>query len=245
MCVFSAVYRVLPDCPIFLLTNRDESTERPSLSPQRHGTSIFGPADARAGGTWLGVNSHGLIAAVTNRKKTVAPINPRSRGLLCRDALGQAAAAAAADWVLGELSRHEYAGFNLILLGAESACVIEAADETRVTPLAPGIHTVANSAYAAQDDPRKNAVQELVEQMVREETAPQSLIERAKEICRIHSSPGSPGICLHGENWGTVGSTIIALTSDRQKSEFHYAAGPPCRTLYIDYSQEFRASGRW
>ena len=32
MCIFSVIYRVVPECPIFVLTNRDESTERPSAS---------------------------------------------------------------------------------------------------------------------------------------------------------------------------------------------------------------------
>jgi len=83
MCVFSVVYRVFPDCPIFVLTNRDESTARPTLSPRRfdattpHGAHWFGGADQRAGGTWLGVNEHGLLAAVTNRKTTTPP--PRRR----------------------------------------------------------------------------------------------------------------------------------------------------------------------
>ena len=70
MCVFSVAYRVFPDCPIFVLTNRDESTARPTISPRSfepltpNGARWFGGADQRAGGTWLGVNEHGVLAAV-------------------------------------------------------------------------------------------------------------------------------------------------------------------------------------
>ena len=84
MCIFSVIYRVVPECPIFVLTNRDESTERPSVPPQvfpstANGPRWFGAADARAGGTWFGINEHGLLAAVTNRKKTRSrPIRGRA-----------------------------------------------------------------------------------------------------------------------------------------------------------------------
>ena len=47
-------------------------------------------------------------------------------------------------------------------------------------------------------------------------------------------------MCLHGENWGTVGSTIAALTSHPDEACYFYAPGPPCRTPYVDYSEAFR-----
>ena len=56
MCVFSVAYRVFPDCPIFVLTNRDESTARPTISPRSfepltpNGDRWFGGADQKAGG---------------------------------------------------------------------------------------------------------------------------------------------------------------------------------------------------
>jgi hypothetical protein len=35
-----------------------------------------------------------------------------------------------------------------------------------------------------------------------------------------------------------VGSTVVALPDDLRHAQYHYAAGPPCRTPYVDYSQE-------
>jgi len=248
MCVFSVVYRVFPDCPIFVLTNRDESTARPTLSPRRfdattpHGAHWFGGADQRAGGTWLGVNEHGLLAAVTNRKTTTPPPNPRSRGLLCRDVLEQSSAESALDRVRGELAAYEYAGFNLILLTFRSAFVLEHADEPRIYALEPGVHTIGNGRLDAADDGRVQRCQKRVEALV---TAGHrrpwtNSIEPAEAICRLHEEPGVPGICLHGVDWGTVGSTIIGLPLDVSQSVYHYAAGPPCSTAYVDYSQSLR-----
>lgn len=244
MCILSVVYRVVPECPVFVLTNRDESTERPSLAP--HARALpnqirwFGGSDARAGGTWFGINQHGLMAVITNRKKAALPPNPPSRGLLCRDALGHESAKNAADWVLSELSQHEYAGFNLVLLSLDDAWVIEAADSTAATRLEPGIHSISNGPLASRDDARVQLAQSLVTQMVDEETDWRSYLPRAKQICSVHATEKSPGMCLHGENWGTVGSTIAALTGNPVNALYLYAPGPPCRTPYVDYSQALR-----
>jgi uncharacterized protein with NRDE domain len=240
MCIFSVINRVVPECPVFVLTNRDESTERPSLSPRpntlENHTRWFGGSDARAGGTWFGINARGLLAAITNRKKDAVPPNPRSRGLLCRDALGHKTAQSAADWVLAALRRHEYAGFNLVLLTTEEAWVIEAANTAIATRLEPGIHSISNGPLQSREDPRVNLAQSLVTRMVDEESDWHEYVARARQICSVHASEHAPGMCLHGENWGTVGSTIAALTSGPSDAQYHYAPGPPCRTPYVDYS---------
>jgi uncharacterized protein with NRDE domain len=244
MCVFAVAYRVFPECPIFVLTNRDESTERPTLAPRifesttADGCRWFGGADQRAGGTWLGVNERGLLAAVTNRKTTTVPANPRSRGLLCREILE----GAADQHLLGELTWGAYAGFNLIQLAPYSADVFEHGDESLWRELKPGIHTIGNGDLDAADDPRVQRTQKLVEEMVSAERGRSwtNCIERAKAICRLPAEDDLPGICLHGEGWGTVGSTIVGLALDSRDSVYHYAAGPPCRTPYVDYCSSLR-----
>jgi uncharacterized protein with NRDE domain len=249
MCVFSVAYRVLPDCPIFVVTNRDESTQRPTLTPRvfeaatPRGARWFGGADQRAGGTWLGVNEHGLLAAVTNRKTATVPANPRSRGLLCRGLLECPSIEAAHGRLTEELSSYAYAGFNLILLSGGEALVVEFADGSRTHRLEPGIHTIGNGPFKAHDL-RVARMQALVEQMIGGDRKEWSdCVEPAKAICRQHADGDTPGICLHGDGWGTVGSTIVGLPLDWRQSVYHYAPGPPCRTPYADYSPSFRALG--
>jgi uncharacterized protein with NRDE domain len=244
MCIFSVIYRVVPECPVFVLTNRDESTERPSVLPRpnmlENRTRWFGGSDARAGGTWFGINEHGLLAAITNRKKDAVPPNPRSRGLLCRDALGHKTAQKAADWVLATLRHHDYAGFNLMLFTVEEAWAIEAANTAIATRLEPGIHSISNSPLLAREDPRMKLAQSLVTQMFDQESDWHEYVVRAKEICTVRASEHAPGMCLDGENWGTVGSTIAALTRNPADAQYHFAPGPPCRTPYVDYSGALR-----
>ena len=67
--------------------NRDEFLGRPSAPPSEIEPGIFAPQDREAGGTWLGVNRHGLFVAVTNRHEPKRPPNAYSRGRLALDAL--------------------------------------------------------------------------------------------------------------------------------------------------------------
>ena len=89
MCLLSIFHRTLPGAPLLVAANREEFFDRPFLPPhiEGRGARFLAGVDIRAGGTWLGVNEHRVVAAVTNRAKTSPPERPRSRGLLCRDLL--------------------------------------------------------------------------------------------------------------------------------------------------------------
>ena len=50
--------------------------DRPGTAPAVVRPGILAGLDGRAGGTWLGVNRHGMIAAVTNRFNLRAPLSP-------------------------------------------------------------------------------------------------------------------------------------------------------------------------
>ena len=71
--------------------------------------------DELAGGTWLGVNDHGVAAAVMNRPGSLGPADDkRSRGELVLDALDFADAADAAE-ALAQIDPHAYRPFNLVI----------------------------------------------------------------------------------------------------------------------------------
>ena len=100
MCTLAIYFRVFPDYPVVVAANRDEFLDRPALAPTALGDRprIVGGKDLRASGTWLGINQHGLIAGLLNRR--IAETGPnddklRSRGLLCLDALQYSTAASA------------------------------------------------------------------------------------------------------------------------------------------------------
>ena len=92
--------------------------ERQSLPPGRHWEQqkhIMAGKDIEAGGTWLGVNDYGLVAAVLNRMDTLGPLeNKRSRGELVLDALDHADASEALNAIV-DIEKNSYRGFNMLI----------------------------------------------------------------------------------------------------------------------------------
>src|ERR1700682_1686246 len=70
MCTLAIYFRVFGDYPVVVAANRDEFLNRPALPPTELGDRprIIGGKDLRAKGTWLGINEHGLIVGLLNRR---------------------------------------------------------------------------------------------------------------------------------------------------------------------------------
>src|SRR5437879_10092887 len=120
MCLIALFFRAVEDAPLVVGANREEFYARGGSPPRL----LDGPARAVAGldpvggGTWLGLNAHGVLVAVTNRAKSRPPERPRSRGLLARDLLGCATAAAAVEMAQRALDKEDYAGCNVVCADA-------------------------------------------------------------------------------------------------------------------------------
>ena len=239
------IYQVLPDCPLLIMANREESYARPTGPPRKMSchddrASWLGGIDLQALGTWLGVNEHGLVVATTNRSKADGPATPRSRGLLCRDLLESSSPEQACEEADRKLRQNEYAGCNIAIMATESAFLVEAGDELRTVPLTSGMHLITNGSVNDPRDRRIGRVQtECNELLARSEKVDEWMVP-ARKICSSHQNGDLPPVCLHGRDRGTVSSTLIALTTDLALSEYLYSPGPPCQFAYDDYSAELR-----
>lgn len=124
MCTLVILRRPGHAWPLLIAANRDEMHDRPWQAPGRHWPDrpeVFAGLDELAGGSWLGINDHGVMAAILNRRQTLGPLpGARSRGELVLDALDHAAAADAAE-ALRELDAWAYRGFNLVVADDRSA----------------------------------------------------------------------------------------------------------------------------
>src|SRR5262245_30895767 len=117
MCTLALYFRCFEAYPLLLAANRDEHFDRPSAAPALWDgePKIIAGKDLRAGGTWLGVNEFGLLAAMLNRRIDGTPLPPtlaRSRGLLCKELLEKKTLAAALDVV--EQDRARYNPFTAV-----------------------------------------------------------------------------------------------------------------------------------
>ncbi len=148
--------------PVILGANRDEMADRPWLPPARHWPdrpNVVAGLDELGGGSWLGLNDEGVVAALLNRPGSLGPEQgKRSRGELVLEALDHADAAEAV-LALANLDTRAYRSFNLLIADNHNAYVLtHRGDESRNRPekldIPTGLHML--TAYDLDDaaDPR-------------------------------------------------------------------------------------------
>lgn len=241
MCLLAIQYKLVPESPILVAANRDEAYDRPSTLPsiQSGKPRILCATDQQAGGTWLGVNQHGLFVAAANRPKMSAPPSPKSRGILCRDLLRAGSARQAVDIALEELSSGQYDGVNFLCADFESGWVVHGGEEIETVQLAPGLSILSNSDVNDPHNERvKLAKRLLTLQML--DSPVKFLAVASKAFSRASAAPSRPGMVLRGAKRGTVSSTLVALGKKPRDAIFQYADGAPDESKYEDYSPLLR-----
>ncbi len=162
MCTTVILRRPGHDWPVILAANRDEMTDRPWLAPGRHWPDrpeVVAGLDREAGGTWLGLNDHGLLAGILNRMGSLGPqAGKRSRGELVLEALDHAEAAEAAR-ALAHLEPAAYRSFNLLVADAERAFWLrnlgeEGPGRVEVFELPPGLSMLTARDLNDETSPR-------------------------------------------------------------------------------------------
>jgi uncharacterized protein with NRDE domain len=243
VCTLALYFRIFEQYPLVLAANRDEHFDRPTVPPAlwEGKPKIIAGRDLRAGGTWLGFNEFGAVAAILNRRIDGSPLAPtvaRSRGLLCTQILRAKTLSEAVSAIEEDSSR--YNPFTLVFADKDAAYVAYN-DEAQIhlERLQPGLHVFSSAAeFDLHSAKAKRAYSRFVGML---DSASRSAIEPAKWLAPLkailsdHSfADGSdnPGdaICVHRESSGTVSSSVIFLTAaNRQFASFH-CPGPPCRT---------------
>jgi len=234
MCLLAVMFRVVNGADVVIGANREEAYARGGEPPAiREGRIPFvAGIDPVAGGTWLGINATGLVVAVTNRRKSIPPTKPHSRGLLVRTLLAQPGAAEAIDEAQRALSTNEYDGCNILCVDRERATVLHSGDWLRVQPLPSGVHILTNRDVNDLSDARvRFALDRLAS---REYSTVEQSMSAMRLLCASREEP-TP-ICLHGSERGTVSSTLVALGPTWQESELMHAQGSPDRAGYQDCS---------
>ncbi|HSR72031.1 MAG TPA: NRDE family protein, partial [Kiloniellales bacterium] len=162
MCTLVVLHRPGHPWPLLLAANRDEMIARPWRPPGRHWPDrpeVVAGLDETAGGSWLGINDHGVVAGVLNRRGSLGPApDKRSRGELVLEALDHADAAVAAR-ALGQLDPAAYRSFNLVVADNRDAFWLRNLGEAREPgqgrpkvecfPLPPGVSML--TAYDRND----------------------------------------------------------------------------------------------
>ena len=210
------------DEPVLLAANRDEFRKRPTDDPAEIAPGVFGGRDRQAGGTWLAVRAGGL-AALTNIGGAPPRPDAPSRGDLPLAALAHRLPASFAA----------YNPFNLLVIDADGARVFtHTGKEESAAPvaLAPGLHVIVNEPFTADAGPRARHAA--------------ALLARATpgfELLASHGPPPEHGLCHHGDAYGTVSSTVVALDRRLRVSRYLHRPGVPCSTSTVDLTAAARA----
>jgi hypothetical protein len=241
MCLLAIQYRLVPESPILVAANREEFYDRPSTVPsiQSGKPRILCGVDQQAGGTWLGVNQHGMFVGASNRTKTTPPLVPRSRGVLCKELLRAGSAREAVDIALEAMAQREYDGVNFVVADEESGWVVHGGDDYEVVELNEGLSIIANGDV---NDPRDERVK-LAHRLLTLQTldSPVKFLAVASKVfARAPTPPGRPSMVIRGRERGTVSSTLLALGKKPRDAIFQFANGAPDEVKYEDYSPLLR-----
>ncbi len=244
MCTLALFLQQSARRPLVIAANRDEFLARPATdpSPVESEPWIVAGIDLEAGGTWFGLNQHGLTVGILNRR-TSHPVDPSrlSRGALCMDALRCATPEQARDLVEGQRG-DAYNPFNLLVASPARAFVAQNhLADIAVTELTPGLHLLTNLDLDDPTCPRIAKSHRLFEGALPrlDDEDPTALLAHLRGALSDHSTPLDPrgsgpveNLCVHMGAYGTRSSSVVLYGAAPQPQRYFHAAGAPCANEY-------------
>jgi Transport and Golgi organisation 2 len=201
--------------------NRNELLARPALGP-RVADGVLAPYDAAAGGSWLGLNRHGLFVCVTNRRGAMVDPKRKSRGLLVLEAL-QATDARGLRAALEELPGDRHNGFHLVYADLRDAFVTWGdGAQVRHTELAPDrLHVVTERSFGAGEGEREK-------QVASDFAGLAPSLEGWRAPMTRHASEPLEGACVHADSFGYGTRSSLQLLLRPSGAEALWTDGHPC-----------------
>jgi uncharacterized protein with NRDE domain len=231
MCTVLLLTRPGTAWPLLLGSNRDERLDRAFDVPAAwwpDEPGIVAWRDRLSGGSWLGINAHGVLATVVNRLDTLGPLPGKaSRGELVLRALRKRDAASAAA-VLGVLHGDAYGGFTLLLADRDGAySVTNAGDGIEVARLPPGHHMLTPEGCDVATAPRVASVMADFRTAASPDPARDDWSGWLPLLQREDADDPHRAVTVTTDRgFGTVACTLVAVP-EAGAPVLRYAAGPP------------------
>jgi uncharacterized protein with NRDE domain len=248
VCLLIALSGTVPGTPLVIAANRDELYQRPAdpITVLRGAQPrILGGRDELAGGTWLAVNEHGVVAGLTNQPATARDPARRSRGEL---PLAFTAYPDAKTAVTEVCPRLDPAAYNpcWMLVGDRHALFsvdLSGGHQARAEELPPGSYVLENAPLR-----QPSAKQQRVAARVAALRDGARVEDGLAAVLRNHepaagpqpAGPGRPArpaelsaACVHTARYGTRSAMIVSV-GPAGPPRVSVAAGPPCVTPLLD-----------
>ena len=247
------MFQVVPDAPLIVAANRDERLDRPAVPMtvlRERDPRILGGRDELAGGTWLAVNEHGVVAGLTNQPSPDGhDPTKKSRGELPLAFAMHKTAAQAAAAVTAELDPTVYNPCWMLVGDRESLFFIgiSGGPTTDVEQIEPGLHVLENAPLRPV-----SAKAAFVRGLVSDALSgfdglraidPAVAVSALRTVLRDHRPavqeprtditgrvwPASlSAACVHAEGYGTRSAMVVSVPAGAGVPAVQVADGPPC-----------------
>lgn len=222
-----------------MAANRDEFYDRQGLPPRFESSedvAYVAPRDPRAGGTWFGLNESGIVVALTNRPAENPLEDAPSRGGLVRDLLGSVGSLAEVRDRVADRDPARFNPFVLLVLGPGGlrGLVHTPGEEDRWFGHERGHFFLSNRTgfdHFEEDEEGRFPWSRA------DSRATVSLMARLRGFCRRHDGfLERPYLCGHGEEAGTLSSSVVVVDRSQDALLFDFAQGPPCEVPYRPFA---------
>lgn len=254
MCTLSLILGQNSRHPLIVAANRDEASSRLADAPfiwTDRTPRLLAGRDQREGGTWMGLNEHGVFAGLTNLWDGVQPDpSRRSRGELVLEVLGSESLEAATG-LFADRDPEEFNPFILVAADVHGrAFWTSTGIGLEVKAIPPGIHSFGNRLPDDPENEKLTRARNHLAHMWAEHGEPMEalgmmphpgeLADALQEALGHHYGDRSPAesLCVHTDSeFGTVSSTLLVIGEERPREGLYwYADGPPCTTRFEDHS---------
>jgi uncharacterized protein with NRDE domain len=248
VCLLIAMFGMVPDAPLIVAANRDERFDRPAVPItvlRERRPRILGGRDELAGGTWLAVNEHGVVAGLTNQPSfNGRDPAKRSRGELPLAFANWASAAEAVERVSAALDPASYNPCWMLVGDRDALFFIGIAGVGRpeVEQLGPGLHVLENSALRPPSAKATFVTQLVTEALAQHDAGAAGAVATLETVLRDHRpaiaepltdstgrvrQPELSAACVHGEGYGTRSAMTVSVPASGLPS-VRVANGRPC-----------------
>jgi uncharacterized protein with NRDE domain len=250
-----AMFGMAADAPLIVAANRDELLDRPAVPMtvlRERGPRILGGRDELAGGTWLAVNEHGVVAGLTNQPSfNGRDPSKRSRGELPLAFASWASAAEAVENVSAVLDPASYNPCWMLVGDREALFFVGVAGQGRpeVEQLGPGLHVLENAPLRPRSAKAAFVTQLVTKALsARQDVAPQDAVAALEAVLADHRPaisepltdsagrvrpPELSAACVHGEGYGTRSALTVSVPAAGMPS-VRVADGRPCEHEFRD-----------
>ncbi len=245
MCTLIIALNPSPEVAFVVGANRDEKLDRPASGPAvrlHEGGSVLCPTDLEAGGTWWGLSSRGVFAAVTNRVANPDP-GRRTRGELVLKALAGGSFEGALDRA-ADVRPGDYNPFHLLVVGSRGGrgvggVVWSDGEVLRTSGLEDGAHVLTERSFDAATDRRSPRILGALSAVQSSTPAVGWIVEVGRCLrLRGEGVDDAVDVRLDSLGYGTRSSALVVGSADGDVQLAH-ADGPP-GTVYEDLSSAAR-----